>query len=661
MGEQYSLKVVLEAQDKLSRPLADAQKKIGRFQNFINTVGSVIKTGIGTAIGLGIYEGVNKIKDGIGESISSFAELEQKLKTAKVFAGDWNITLKEMKDRLFDIANKVPISVGSLADAMIELGKAGITGEKAFKILETSALGATAAGEPLEGVMNTLITTLTAFQKDTSDASRVLDILVNAANQAQMSVSDFQTALAYVGPFAKQAGTKLEDVVTAITMLNKAGYDASQAGTYLRGIFADLIHPTKEAEKTLEKYGIQLKDAEGNLKSFPEILEEFREKLEGLSDTEKAEVLNKIFDVRAASAMATLLQSTNEQWESLKNNITETGTAQEQAREMMDTMQGSMIRMQNAIQELKTSFGEALAPAITEFAETVTEFLKEHGDEIKTFFNTIGGIVKTLVGGLKQTIGFFQDIGKNLTIDKIFGESSEDVKTHLKNIFNGINDIVQDFTGKFANYFAKLAEDERIGRIVKHLQGLAKDILAVLDPLINNVVKPLMNAFADYIILRIDLAITALDKFLDFLEKFKDEVDKAIKAILGVFNGAKKSIEGFFNWIKGVWSNVTNSIVNNARDMYEEMVGHSIIPDMVRESLQWLKKLEEGANMTLTPIIEPVTKTGVFTHGFSGESRVIQVYITNETVIIRDERDIDKLAEEISRKLQEEVYRSGGV
>ncbi|RLI96628.1 MAG: phage tail tape measure protein, partial [Candidatus Aenigmatarchaeota archaeon] len=123
------------------------------------------------------------------------------------------------------------------------------------------------------------------------------------------------------------------------------------------------------------------------------------------SSTEKMEVLSKIFDTRAASAMAILLDVNAEEWEKLGEAISKTGTVQELSTEMMETTQGKMLQLEATIESLKISIGEKLAPMLAEIIDKfrgIVEAITE-GDVLGAI-QQFGGLVFTVFQRAYNTI-----------------------------------------------------------------------------------------------------------------------------------------------------------------------------------------------------------------------------------------------------------------
>jgi len=170
-------------------------------------------------------------------------------------------------------------SAGNAAEAMLELGKAGLSVNDVLGAsqgtLQLAAAGALTEAEAAEITANAL----NAFGLAGSEATRIANLLAGAANASSAEVYDVAASLQMSSAVAAQAGVPIEDLVTAISQLANAGIKGSDAGTSLKTMLLSLMAPSGEAAQAMETLGISLRDAQGNLLPLPELIEEFSTKL----------------------------------------------------------------------------------------------------------------------------------------------------------------------------------------------------------------------------------------------------------------------------------------------------------------------------------------------------------------------------------------------
>jgi len=438
MSATTNITILLRAVDNASNTIKkvgdSTEGLLGKIKGALGKLGGVASMAAGVFTGMIGAQALDAVQDFVGGSVESFSNFEQKLKNIQVFAGLTEKQAEQLGKTLLDMSSRSVFSVGELQDAMVDLARAGIVGEDAIRLLQSGMTGAMAAGEDLNSTVNVALQAIRAFGLSVEDSNRVMDILINAANVSQASVADLGTALGYVGPVAASAGMNLEDMSAAIAYLTNVGFDASMAGTYLRGVIGNLLNPTKNAKEAMEEFGVQIYDAEGKLKPFPQIIAEFRERLKGLGDAEVTQALMRVFDTRAATAMAALINANQEGWEELRGAIEETGVAERQASEMMDTHQGAMKRLQAAMEAARVELGEALAPLIEKATDLFVKMLPYISKAVK-FFAELGSKALDVAGpALLRFVEILDSLFAN--IDKVLGPLKK-----LYDFFTGLSNI----------------------------------------------------------------------------------------------------------------------------------------------------------------------------------------------------------------------------
>src|SRR5699024_9304651 len=86
-----------------------------------------------------------------------------------------------------------------------------------------------------------------------------------------------------------------------------AGIEGGQAGRQLRSGLQSLAAPTEKAAGLMEELGIDVFDAEGNMKSMPDIIGQLENGLDGMTAQQRAAALETMFGADAMSAWSVLV------------------------------------------------------------------------------------------------------------------------------------------------------------------------------------------------------------------------------------------------------------------------------------------------------------------------------------------------------------------
>ncbi|PQB10013.1 phage tail tape measure protein, partial [Bacillus velezensis] len=131
------------------------------------------------------------------------------------------------------------------------------------------------------------------------------------------------------------------------------GIQGSMAGTALRASLLHLTNPVGQSAKAMKKYGIEVKDAHGNLKPIPELVGHISKKFEGMTSAQKTAAAAQLVGVEAASGFVTLLGVGEKGLRNYSKTLKEAGgTADKVAKTQMDNLKGSFEQFTSALDGL---------------------------------------------------------------------------------------------------------------------------------------------------------------------------------------------------------------------------------------------------------------------------------------------------------------------
>lgn len=315
-------------------------------------------------------------------SVGAFADFNQALYTIKATASDVDDTVfHKLEDAAIQLGADLPLSTKQVADAFVELSKAGFS---ANEILEgmggaTSKL-AVAGNLEVSKSAEILGAALRGFGMEAKDAEHFAAVLASTANASAIDITDFGQTLKYVGPAAASAKFSFEDVSVAVGVLGNHMIKGSQAGTSLRSIILRLADPPKEAAAALDSLGFSLADAQGHIKPMSQVIGELRGKFSSLNDAQKLQIANMIAGKEASSAFLTLMNAAPAEFDQMQEAV---NGANKKFEDLTNTMQGSLgIQFENlkgSIEAVQIRLGRALAPAATLAVKALTGLVNELG------------------------------------------------------------------------------------------------------------------------------------------------------------------------------------------------------------------------------------------------------------------------------------------
>ena len=194
----------------------------------------------------------------------------------------------------------------------------------------------------------------------------------------------------YVAPVAGTLGINMEDLSLAIGIMGNNGIKGSQAGVALKTGLSNLISPTSTMKKAMDEYNISIvKNADGTV-NLRGTMENLREKMSGLDETQQAAALSAIFGKEAMSGWASIVNASEEDFYKLADSIDNSnGKAEEMADIMQDNLQGALTNLGSAFEGVLITIGEALIPVIKEIVQKLNDWC--------TWFNNLNSTTQIII------------------------------------------------------------------------------------------------------------------------------------------------------------------------------------------------------------------------------------------------------------------------
>lgn len=310
-----------------------------------------------------------------------------------------------------DLGNDLSLpntSAADAAEAMTELAKAGLSVKNALKAgkgtLQLAAAGALDEAEAATIAANALNT----FGLAGDQASRVANVLANAANASSGEVTDFAQGLAQGGLMAKQMGLSLEETAGALALFANNGLRGSDAGTSLKTMLQRLVPQTDAASGAMRNLGLKFTDARGSIVPLSNVAEQLHTKLKGLSEAQRTTALSTIFGSDAIRAASVLYEAGGAGIDKYTKAVGRAGGAAEVAAARSKGLGGAIKGLQSTIETISLSAFEKIAPsletAIRNFTQALPRILAGTGALIAKALSApiVDGIMTPLRAALAQ-------------------------------------------------------------------------------------------------------------------------------------------------------------------------------------------------------------------------------------------------------------------
>ena len=390
---------------KLYKGLQEAEDKLEEFSGNVEDLGAAF-AGLGATLAAPAALGVK-----------AFADFEQRILTLKGVTKATEQELQKMNDVALELGASTSWSASQVADGMTALGRMGFNPSEIVNAISPVMDLARGLGVTIDDAAGMLGASLNQFGAGAQYAVKYADILTKATNVAAISSTELGESLKYSGAAGAAVGQSIEDVVALTMSLRNMGLDASQAGTALRTIFLSL-QDAKKAGQFEDIFNVNLRGADGQLRSLVDVFTEAQAAAQGMGDT-LAGTVQGLFGTEAATAGVSLLAAPDlaQNKDALKASA---GAAKELREEMESGLTGSFDALKSAVEGASIALGDALAPEIKGLAEAITKiaaaligFIEDNKDIVKTLGRNAAGLLA--VGAAFTALGVAAPTTSNVT------------------------------------------------------------------------------------------------------------------------------------------------------------------------------------------------------------------------------------------------------
>lgn len=318
---------------------------------------------------------------GIGVSVKKAADFEEAMSRVKAISGATGQDFEDLKNIAAKMGAETKYTAVEAAEGLQYLAMAGFSVKAQVGSLPAVLNLAAASGEGLGRSADIVSNIMTGFGIKAEDSGHAVDVLVKAMTTANTDLPQLGDAMKFVAPVAHSLGYSIEDTATAVAKMSDAGIQGSMAGTALRASLLHLTNPVGQSAKAMKKYGIEVKDAHGNLKPIPELVGHISKQFEGMTAAQKTAAAAQLVGVEAASGFVTLLGVGEKGLRNYSKTLKEAGgTADKVAKTQMDNLKGSFEQFTSALDGLGIAIGNEFLPTFRKIVDTgtkVVEFLSE--------------------------------------------------------------------------------------------------------------------------------------------------------------------------------------------------------------------------------------------------------------------------------------------
>ena len=600
----------------------------------------------------------------LGDSISTGAEFD---KSMSQVAATMGLTMDEMADQvgtvdlawgtftgnLRDYAQEMgantAFSATESADALNYMALAGYDVQTSMEMLPNVLNMAAAGNMDLARASDMVTDTQTAFGLSLDRTSQMVDEMAKAASTGNTSVEQLGDAFLIVGGLTQELNGGLvtlengttqsvdgvQELEIALTAMANAGIKGSEAGTHMRNMLLKLASPTGDGATAMEKLGLNVFDAAGNMRSLSDIfgdlsnamagnvtpafknfydqyaeltpeavtklwkkdaedlnffgvsivdnqgkLKEYEEVFNevqeafagGLSQEAKIGTISDLFNTRDIASAEALLNAIDQDWDAIGASILEAeGAAQQMADTQLDNLAGDVTIFKSALEGVQIAISDLLTPALRDVVQLGT--------------NLLSGLTSAIKDGDMSALA---EVGTTI-ITKI-GEYIQGAPERLMMGAQMIEGIVSGITENLPQIMEQ-------GQVILGgvIDGLLESIPSLLEQgqqIVENIIGGISEALPG-----------VLDSSVGLITNFLHGITENLPSIL------EKGIEILMTVVNGILDNLPK-LIEAAGTLISEFAAFILVnlPTILDAGVQIVFKIVEGIIKSLPEIVASVTK-----------------------------------------------------
>lgn len=559
--------------------LTNAEKKWTVFGQEIKTAGSNMDEAGNKTISLGdvikanlissaIINGVKELANGIKElakgAISVGMDFESGMSqvaatmgmTTQEIAGGSEAYTK-LENAAKEAGNTTQFSATQAAEALNYMALAGYDADKAVETLPTVLNLAAAGGMDLATASDMVTDSMSALGDKAGTTESFVDKMAKTSQKSNTSVQQLGEALLSVGGTAKSLAGGVTEANTVLGIFADSGTKGAEGGTALRNVILSLTAPTDTAKKKMQELGLEVFDANGNMRPLNETFQDLNGILGNMTQGEQTEVLNTIFNKVDLKSVNALLANSGERFNELSGYIeNSTGAAEQMAATMNDNLQGKITILKSGL--------EGLGIAAYEKFETPLK------NAVTNITNVIGDLQTDLASG--ELSGALDKVATGF--GNLVEKASEIIVAVLPKILEGLGwiadhgDTIASLLAAIGAGFAVFKVASIINGVVTAIQGLTAAEVAL------NAIQKLVNITmaANPMMLIITLVATLVAAIVGFVATNED----ARAAVVNAWNIVKDTVGKVVGEIAKFFTetipNALSKVVDFVKDNWQDIL-----------------------------------------------------------------------------------------
>lgn len=605
-------------------------KSVSSFADKIfNTMGNTVRWGITASI-------FQTIQNSLYRAVDYVQELDTSLNNIRIVTSASNEDMRNFALYANEAAQAIGASTTSFTDAAQLYAQNGFNEEDYTRLAEITTKVANVTQQNTTDVSEQITALMEGYHMSIDQVEDSLGGMAVVASASAADLEELATAEQKVASTASTLGVSHEQLTAQIgTIVSVTRQAPESVGNAMRTLYARLADlqmgetledgtTLGDLSGTLADIGINVTDAEGNLRSLGDVLEELQGKWGDLTNAQQIALGTKLAGKYQLNPFMALMENADMYQEQLEMMQTSGGALEEQQSIYMDSIQAKMQQLATASEGLISHLfdPQAFSPALealTTLLNLVTDLVDSLGG-VGPILTSIGGIgMKVFSNQLGQSIN---NMITNASRARAIRENATNAPKVIEEL-GGLGDASQHQSS--ANLVTSLGGYQ--SRMSKEQQEAYNETLQKTVNLENAVVAAKDNQK------QAEEALTAAAR-----ERYKTLITNERKEQTAVTptGEVKKNV---LRQVQTDMAGTTNAIevVNRAFKDLESGTSARGMSSRMSNRIKELQKALQGVDTDLSPVIE---KMSAFSNSMDG-SQLDEAIDEATTALIRYKKELE--------------------
>lgn len=643
---------------------------------------------LGKVAAVGTAAAFTAVTAASGMAVKGAIDFQAQMKNVgTLLDGDVNAKLEKYSSQLMKVSNDTGIASSDLTDGLYQVVSAFGESAENVKQLEIAAKAAKAGNATTTDSVNLLSSVTKAYGDTSAEAmQKASDLAFMTVKLGQTSFPELAASMGGAIAMGSQLGVSQEALYGVMATLTGVTGNTAEVSTQLEGVLAAFLSPTDSLSKALKQMGYSSGAAALEAEGLEGVITKLKDQVGGSS----LDLANLFSDKSAKQAVLGLTGDLADTWHEKTEAMVQASGATETA---FATQQGSVKAMAQKIknfgQNMLTSVGEKALPyiegalqklmdrmpefeaAMSGIADKVGPGIEKLGviisdvwsqwqpvlQQLATEFGAAFEQVKPCIQGVLDNFGAIvpyiqpvvSSIGSTLAaLLPVVGGIFEGISSVVSSVFPVVAQIVTDIGGKLQAVFSKIGG--HAGTLSSIFQTVGPAIATVLSTAWS-VISPILDLALTGIELIGSVVAAVFPEIQDVIESVWNVVGPVLKKLGDTLKSVSEGIQGAFEKAKAFFTG--GSVDANATGTSYYGGGWTTVGEHGPELMYLPSGTKIKSNSDSENMVRNTSSPAQVFSGAGETAKTGNVNITIQHMEVRNDADIEKIAEELAKRIEE--------